>query len=129
MPLEPDAVLLGDLALEEVRLRHLGHDRLERRSVGGRARDEETPVRVVREHGIERNTLDGLVARRLTVRPEVGRDAPPLVANASHDPLAKRRRLKPRNIPERERASVPRTAGRARHEAPSNVVAAARTRS
>ena len=127
MSLEPDAVLLGDLALEEVRLRDLGHDRLERRSVRRRARDEQAPVRVVREHGRERDVRDGLVRRA-----EVGRDAPPLVPHALDEPLAEPRGREPRHVLQGQDAGVSRRGRdlrRSRHEAPSRDFAASRTRS
>ena len=99
MSLEPDTVLLGDLAFEEVRLRHLGHDGPERCSVRGRARHEETPVRVVRQHGRERDVCDGLVRR-----PEISRDTPSLAPHAVDEPLAEPGGQEPRHVLESQDA-------------------------
>src|ERR1017187_3830511 len=127
MPPEPHAVLFGDLALEKVRLYDLGNDRLERRSVGDRAGDEQPPVRVVRDHGRE-GDAGGAPARRA----EVGRDAPPLPPHAEEEPLAEPGGRKPRHVLQRQDARVSRRGRaprRSRHEAPSRAFAAARTRS
>ena len=70
MPLEPHAELLGDLALEEMRLRDLGDEGRERRSVAVRARDGKAPVRVVREHGDEGDTLGCRPARGSAAAPK-----------------------------------------------------------
>ena len=106
MPLERHAVLLGDLALEEMRLRDLGDEGLEGRSVAGRARDGKAPVRVVREHGDEGDASGRRAARRTGGRAEVRHDTPSLVAHAVDEPAAKLGGLERGHVLQRDGAPV-----------------------
>ena len=127
VPLERHAVLLGNLALEEMRLRDLRDEGRKGSSVAVRARDGESPVRIVREHRHETDAFGFLAARRIGGRAEIRYDTPSLVAHAVDEPPAKLRGLERGHVLQREGAPVPGRDARG-HEAPSRVFAAARTR-